>query len=388
MWKTFLSSALVVALAAPASYAADTINVGGFQPLSDWGAAEGHYIKNGAEIAVERINSQGGINGKKIELIMEDGRNDPADSLNAAQKLISRDKVSVYFGAWLSSASLALIPTTMRYKVPLVVETSGADEITYPAKKYVFRTAVLFSQEAAAARKAFQALKVKKVAFIAQDNDFGRGSVREMQKMMKDIGVESGSVFFVDAASNDFYPQLTDIKNSDADFIVLTHNNQGTSKILEQKAELGVKQPTLATGGSAWPYTIARLNGGLPTKGSYYLAFFAADYPQSSPNPEEAAYYVNEWKKRGLEWDGVQEGSRGYEAVMTIAEGIRKAGGSAEPEAITEGLTKIDRLGVLGHMKFDDHHDIQPNILVLRVDGDKGEYVLPPELNSSSYLKN
>ena len=151
---------------------------------------------------------------------------------------------------------------------------------------------------------------------------------------------------------------------------------------------MGVKQPTLATGGSAWPYTIARLNGGLPTKGSYYLAFFAADYPQSSPNPEEAAYYVNEWKKRGLEWDGVQEGSRGYEAVMTIAEGIRKAGGSAEPEAITEGLTKIDRLGVLGHMKFDDHHDIQPNILVLRVDGDKGEYVLPPELNSSSYLKN
>ena len=388
MWKTFLSSALVVALAAPASYAADTIKVGGIHPHSDWGAAEGHYIKNGAEIAVERINSQGGINGKKIELIMEDGRNDPADSLNAAQKLISRDKVSVYFGAWLSSASLALIPTTMRYKVPLVVETSGADEITYPAKKYVFRTAVLFSQEAAAARKAFQALKVKKVAFIAQDNDFGRGSVREMQKMMKDIGVESGSVFFVDAASNDFYPQLTDIKNSDADFIVLTHNNQGTSKILEQKAELGVKQPTLATGGSAWPYTIARLNGGLPTKGSYYLAFFAADYPQSSPNPEEAAYYVNEWKKRGLEWDGVQEGSRGYEAVMTIAEGIRKAGGSAEPEAITEGLTKIDRLGVLGHMKFDDHHDIQPNILVLRVDGDKGEYVLPPELNSSSYLKN
>lgn len=383
--KTLAASVLAVALAATPSYSG-TIKIGGIQPLSDWGAAEGHYIKSGAEIAVDRINSQGGINGNQIELIMEDGRNDPADSLNAAQKLISRDKVSVLFGAWLSSASLALIPTTMRYKIPLVVETSGADEITYPAKKYVFRTAVLFSAEAQAAKKALQQLGAKKISFIAQDNDFGRGSVREMQKMMETIGVKTGEVFFVDAASNDYYPQLTDIKNSDSDMIIVTHGNQGTSKILEQKAELGVKQPVLATGGSVWPHTIARLNGGLPTKGSYYLVFFAADYPKTAPNPEEAEYYVNEWKKRGLEWDGVQEGSRGYEAVMTIAEGIRKAGGSADPEAITEGLTKIDRLGVLGHMKFDDHHDITPNILVLRVDGEKGEYVIPPELNSSAYL--
>ncbi len=384
--KTLLTSALAVMLAVSPSYG-ETIKIGGIQPLSDWGAAEGHYIRNGAEIAVDRINAAGGINGKKLELIMEDGRNDPADSLNAAQKLISRDNVSVLFGAWLSSASLALIPTTMRYKVPLLVETSGADEITYPAKKYVFRTAVLFSQEAQAAKKALQQLGAKKISFIAQDNDFGRGSVREMQKMMESIGIKTGEVFYVDAASNDYYPQLTDIKNSDCDMIIVTHGNQGVSKILEQRAELGVKQPVFVTGGSAWPYTIARLNGGLPTKGSYYLAFFAADYPDATPNPEEAAYYVNEWKKRGLAWDGIQEGSRGYEVIMSIAAGIAKADGSADREAITDGLTKIDRQGILGHMKFDEHHDITPNILVLRVDGDNGEYVIPAELNASPYLK-
>ena len=386
MWKSFLAGLMTLLLAFPAG-AADTIKIGGVQPLSDWGAAEGNFIKDGAEIAVERINSQGGINGKKIELIMEDGRNDPADSLNAAQKLINRDKVSVLFGAWLSSATLALIPTTMRNKIPLVVETSGADEITYPAKKHVFRTAVLFSQEAAAAEKALKELKVKKASFIAQDNDFGRGSVREMQKMMEKNGIASGDVFYVDAASNDFYPQLTKVKNSDADIIIVTHNNQGTSKILEQKAELNVTPPVLATGGSAWPYTIARLNGGKPTKGNYLLAFFAADYPQHTPNAEEAKYYVDAWKKRGLSWDGIQEGSRGYEAVMTIAEGIKQANGSSKPEEISEGLAKIDRQGIVGHMKFDAHHDISPNILVLRVDGEKGEYSIPKELNSSSYLK-
>lgn len=298
--KALLASVLAASLAATPSFGADgeTIKIGGIQPLTDWGAAEGNFIKNGAEIAIDRINKAGGINGKKLELIMEDGRNDPADSLNAAQKLINRDKVPVLFGAWLSSATNAIIPTTTKAKIPLVVETSGADEITHPAKKEVFRTAVLFSQEAQAAKKALQELGAKKVSFIAQDNDFGRGSVREMEKMMKEIGVKTGNVFYVDAASLDFYPQLTDIKNSDSDLIIVTHGNQGAAKILEQKAELGVKQPVLATGGSVWPYTIARLNGGTPTKGSYYLVFFAADYPKTSPNAEEAQYYVDEWKKR------------------------------------------------------------------------------------------
>ncbi len=386
MFKVFMSTLLSLVLVTPA-FAEETIKIGAVQPLTDWGAAEGHYIKDGATIAIDKINAAGGVNGKKLELIVEDGRNDPADSLNATQKLINRNKVSALFGAWLSSATLAIIPTTMRYGIPLVVETSGADEITYPKKKHVFRTAVLFSQEAAASKKALQELGVKKVAFIAQDNDFGRGSVREMQKMMKGINVDTSEVFYVDASSNDFYPQLTKIKNSDADFIIITHGNQGTSKILEQKAELGVKQPTLATGGSVWPHTIARLNGGLPTKGSYYLVFFAADYPQYSANPKEAEEYVAEWKKRGHAWDGVQEGSRGYEAVMTIAEGIKNAGGSAKPGDISEGLTKVDRKGLHGHIKFDDHHDISPSILVLRVDGDNGEYVIPKELNSSEYVK-
>lgn len=366
---------------------AETIKIGGIQPLTDWGAAEGNYIRNGAEIAVEKINAAGGINGKQLELIVEDGRNDPAESLNAAQKLINRDNVSVLWGCWLSSATLAIIPTVERAGVPLVVETSGADEITHPAREFVFRTSTLFSQEANAARKAVKALKVSKVSFIAQDNDFGRGSVNAFEKMLKEEGIGIGDIYYIDAASNDFYPILTKIKNSDADMLILTHNNAGFAKILEQRFELGLTQKILTTGGSSWPFTIAKLNGGAPTKGTYHLAFFAADYPQYSPNPEEAAYYVEQWKARKLDWDGVQEGSRGYEVIMTIAEGLRGANGSSDPKEIHDALGKIDRQGVIGLVKFDAFHDIRPNIMVLEVTGDKGEYIIPAALNSSEYVK-
>ncbi len=383
-----LPTLVLVFMTAAVPARGEVIRIGGIQPLSGWGANEGMHVRNGAEIAVARINAAGGINGKRLELIMEDGRNNPTASLNAARKLIERDKVSVLFGAWLSSATLALIPSVMHTGTPLVVETSGSDEITYPPKKYVFRTAVPFMREAQAAGKALRSLGVGKVAFIAQNNDFGRGFVREMQKTAELLGIRIGSVFFTEPDAGDYRPQLLDIKDSDCDMIVVTHGNQRVSKILEQRAELGVTQPVFATGGSARPRTVARLNGGPPTRGSYYLAFFAADHPEAAPNPEEAVYYINEWKKRGLARDGIQEGARGYEAIMTIAAGIAEAGGSADREAVAEGLSRINRQGILGRMKFDKHHDIIPNILVLRVDGDNGEYTVPAELNTSPYLSD
>ena len=390
MFKMFftklIATTFLLGLACPAM-AEGVVKIGSIQPLTDWGAAEGNFNREGAKIAVDKINAAGGINGKKIEVIYEDGRNDPAESLNAAQKLINRDKVSVLFGCWLSSATLAIIPTVERAGIPLVVEVSGADEITHPARKFVFRTSTLFSQEAEAARKAVKALGVTKVTFIAQDNDFGRGSVKAFESMLKEEGIGIGDIYYIDAASNDFYPILTKIKNSDADMIILTHNNAGFAKILEQRFELGLTQKVMTTGGSSWPYTIAKLNGGEPTKGSYHLAFFAADDPQYSPNPEEAAYYVEQWKARKLDWDGIQEGSRGYEVIMTIAEGLRGANGSDDPKEIRDALEKIDRKGIIGIVKFDEFHDIQPNIMVLEVTGDKGEYEIPAALNSSEYVK-
>ena len=381
-----ITGAFIVAMASPA-LAAETIKIGSIQPLTDWGAAEGNFNRDGARIAMDKINAEGGINGKMLEIFFEDGRNDPADSLNAAQKLINRDKVSAMFGCWLSSATLAVVPTAERVGVPFIVEVSGAEEITHPAKNYVYRLSTLFSQEAEGARKAVKELGVKKVTFIAQDNDFGRGSVEAFIKMLKEENIGIGEVLYVDAGSSDFYPMLTKIKNSDADLLVLTHNNAGVAKILEQKSELGMSQKVLATGGSVWPYTLAKLNGGKPSKDALVLAFFAADYPEYSPNPEEAKYYADEWKKRGLPWDGIQEGSRAYEAVMTIAEALRLNNGDADRKALRDALAKVDRKGITGHVKFDEFHDIQPNIMVLEITGEKGEYEVPAKLNAKSFAK-
>ena len=366
----------IVFVIGPSMGLAESIKVGVIEPLTGWGAAEGGYVLDGAKLAVEKINEEGGINGKKLELLAEDGKNDPTESLNAAQKLVTRDKVSVLFGAWLSTATLAVIPVIERNGVPLVVETSGYDGITHTTKKWVFRTSILFSQEAGSVAPCIRELGFNKVAFLAQDNDWGRGTVEEFSKVLKKAGAEVVSAEFLDAATMDFYPQLTKLRDSKADSIIVVNSTGPAAKLLQQRKELGLTQKVMTTGGSTWTYSIIRLAGAEAAEGSYHLSFFPAFAPEATPNPELAKAYVAAWKKKNLTWDGVQEGSRGWDAIYTIAEGIKLANGSSKRADIRNGLEKVDFKGITGHIKFDKYHDQNPNIVVVEVKG--GDSVVVP----------
>ncbi|PIE68061.1 MAG: ABC transporter substrate-binding protein [Deltaproteobacteria bacterium] len=373
-FKVVLISVILLAFGCSISFAG-TIKVGAVLPLTGWGAAEGTYVLNGAKLAVEKINAAGGIKGNKLELIAEDGKNDPTESLNAAQKLVTRDKVSVMMGAWLSTATLAMIPIINRNQVPLVVETSGYDGITHPLNKWVFRTSILFSQEAASVAPCLSELGFKNVVFMAQDNDWGRGTVAEFTKVIEASGGRVVKAEFLDSSTMDFYPQLTKLRGSEADSIIVVNSTGPAAKLLQQHKELGLTQKIMTTGGSTWTYTISRLAGAEAAEGSYHLSFFPAFAPEATPNPDQAKAYTAAWKKAEFSWDGVQEGSRGWDAIFTIAEGIKMANGSSKRKAIREGLEKIDMKGITGHIKFDEFHDQNPNIVVVKIEGGESKVV-------------
>src|SRR5689334_19386587 len=110
MLKRVVSTALValVMLAlVPAGDAQAPIKIGVIEPLSGPVAASGNYVRMGAEIARDWINARGGINGRKVDLVIEDNKSDPKEAASAAEKLIVRDKVPAIMGAWGSSMTLA-----------------------------------------------------------------------------------------------------------------------------------------------------------------------------------------------------------------------------------------------------------------------------------------
>jgi branched-chain amino acid transport system substrate-binding protein len=121
----------MVFLSAKVTLGAEPIKIGIVWPLTGPIAAAGSYLVAGAKIAAERINSQGGVIGRPIQLLIEDGANDPAQSVSAAEKLVTRDKIDLFMGAWGSSPTLAVSASvTKKYGIPHVSETASSVKVT------------------------------------------------------------------------------------------------------------------------------------------------------------------------------------------------------------------------------------------------------------------
>ena len=146
-----------------------------------------------------------------------------------------------------------------------------------------------------------------------------------------------------------------------------------------------MKLPVLATGGSVWPDALLRLAGGEAdvVDGSYADFFYWPPEPEKTANPPQSKYFVEEWKKRGLKWDGVPDGARGFDTVWVMAEAIKIANGSDNRAKLRDALEKVDYPGITGLLKFDKYHDIYSNVIIAGYESGK-----PVALPCSTYFKD
>jgi branched-chain amino acid transport system substrate-binding protein len=343
-------SAVALAAVPQIASAQETIKIGVNQPLTGAVAASGNYVTNGARIAADELNANGGILGQQVELIIEDNKSNPTEAVAAAEKLIVRDEVPVMMGAWSSTYTLAVMPKLMEYEIPMVVETSSSGKITTQGNPWVFRISPTSEMEAKAFADKIDDFDIKKADFLAVNNDWGLGASDEFRTMLKENGVEVGMVETMSADAQDLSAQLSKLKASDADTLFVTTAVEQLTLVLKQAKSLGLPQTIITTGGSQSPDQLID-QAGAAADGSYHLLFFAPWFPEAAPNPEVAVKFVDKWKERGYNFAGLTEGFRGYDGIMTIAAAIEKAG-EAEPEAIRDALWDVKVEGVNGDISF------------------------------------
>ncbi|MEH2474786.1 branched-chain amino acid transport system substrate-binding protein [Nitrobacteraceae bacterium AZCC 2161] len=348
-FKAVPAIALVLALLDSAAYA-QTVKIGVNEPLTGAFAASGTYVVNGAKIAADEINAKGGVLGKKIELVIEDNKSNPTEAAAVAEKLITRDKTPVMMGAWGSSLTLAVMPKLVEYEIPMVVETSSAGKITTSGNPYIFRISPPSAVEAAAFSKIVDKLALKKVDFLVINNDWGRGTAEDFGKMMKDKGITIGQVETMDQSAQDMSAQLSKLKATDSETIIVTTAVDQLTLIFKQAAAIGLKKRIITTGGSQNPDQIIA-QAGAAANDTMHLTTFLPWLPEKTPNPEATNYFITEWKKRGFEFAGVTESFRGYDGIRTAAAAIEKAG-KAEPAAIKAALWEINIKGLNGDIVF------------------------------------
>jgi branched-chain amino acid transport system substrate-binding protein len=367
---------LFIFLFSGAALGAEPVKIGVVYPLTGPAAAAGSYQKAGVEIGRDKINAEGGIIGRPVTLFIEDGANDPAQSVSAAEKLVTRDKVDAMIAAWGSSPTLAVSASvTKKYGVPQVVDTASSVKVTMLDGKrpnpWLFRISPTSRMEAEGLAKVLvPKMGFSKVAFMAVNNDWGRGAAEEFNKVVNKTGGSVVSTEIINADATDFLTQLTKIKSAGANAIIVTTDQAQVSLILKQYKQLGMNQKILTTGGGIVPEGLVLLSGPEAAEGVNIITFFAPWFPEMAKNPAEAKWFSEEYLKRGNAAKGFGECFRGYDGMKALKAAIDLAK-STDKEKVREAFAKVDTWGLSGHIKFDAFGQSSPNILVIQVKNGK-----------------
>jgi branched-chain amino acid transport system substrate-binding protein len=249
------AASLASGLAAPAIAANEPIKIGYLPALTGPSSSTGIGINRGTVLAVDEINAAGGIDGRKIELIVRDTQSDPTKAVNAVAELTQRQKVAIIFGPLNSGEALAATPLIARDKVPML-HPCWVDELI-DVKKYpmAFRQAPTNTQVGGGANYyVVDVLKLKKVAVISDTTGYGTASVNTYVPMLKAKGAEVVYTNHVDAANPDLKPELLRMQSAGAQAIMPWSVNAGfLSRILNTRGAMGwdvpvVGQTTLGSG--------------------------------------------------------------------------------------------------------------------------------------------
>jgi len=372
-WTVLVALVVATLMAATVFVEAQApIKLGVIQPLSGPVAASGNYVRMGAEIARDWLNAKGGINGRKVELVIEDNKSDPKEAASAAEKLIVRDKVPAIMGAWGSSMTLAAMPKLEEYGVPMVVETSSAATITKRGNPWIFRISPPSEMEALGLEPYLDKLGLKRVDFLAVNTDWGRGAIGAFGEMLKKRGVAVGAAEFMEQSATDMNAQLTKIKATGGDTLFLTTAVEQITLIMKQAQEQRLARRIVTTGGSSSPTQLIK-QAGTAAEGTYHIVFFMPWFPEAMPDGKLAKAFVDEWAKRGHPFEGLTEGFRGHDGIATLAEAVKLAG-QDDPKAVRDALWRVNLMGVNGPIRFEkdgpsgkESGQSRPSIFVVQI---------------------
>jgi len=335
------------------------IKIGAILPLTGDLGMYGTWAKQGIDLAIEEVNSVGGIDGSKIKIIYEDDQGDAKEAINAMQKLITIDRVPVIIGPLTSSSVLSVAPVAEKSKIVIISPTASSPEIT-KAGDYIFRNWPSDAFEGKIMAKfAFKKLNLRKVAVIYINNDYGVGAKNVFVKEFGDLG---GTILIAESyeqGSTDFRTQLSKIKNELPDAIYAPGYSKELGLILRQAKEMRIQTQFLSGVDFEGPKTLEI--AGEAAEGAIYAT---PGFNSESKEPVVQKFQKKFKAKYGKEAENFAAHS--YDATKIIVQVIRNRGYSSS--GIKRALYKIANYpGVTGITTFDEFGDVEKSYLIKTV---------------------
>lgn len=321
--------------------------VGVIAPLTGEVAIDGQLTKQGLDLAVEEVNAAGGIDGRPIEVRLEDGACDPAATASAAQKLLTADKVIALEGAFCSSGTAAAMPLAARAQVPFVSALSTAADLTEQGNAWFSRFAPTESLMAAQATPILiKELGIKKAAILTFNDDYGLSYAAAYESELKAGGVDVVSVENFGANTQDFAPFITKIRSSGADTVFVAADTGPEAAVFKQMVELGLTGINKVSAQVAVSQSFIELATAAGAEGIYATT----PYVSSSTAPANATFLTSFKAKYGTEPESDAAG--GYMTVQLFADALKRSGGEGG-QALEDAIRATTLDTVRGQLTFD-----------------------------------
>ncbi len=364
-WMLYAVVLCTVILSAPWAYSGDIV-VGIIDELSGSGAGWGNRHVYGYQLAFDEINASGGAKGVgKFKLIIEDSGSNPSQAVNAAKKLIFRDKVDVLMAACNSSTTMAILPVFTEAKVPNLNSCSSSALITEKGSNWIARTQIITSRSMGGMMSfAIDTLRAKKIAVWSDTNEYGKASSEGALKRLKERGITPVVQLTHTTKDKIFTPQLMKLKESGADTVAAAVYYEEMSLILKQAKAMGLKVNWVSTDVLGTP-VFFDLAGDL-ANGVYVSLLFTPD----EPSPKVQNFLAKVQAKYKIKADNYT--ALGYDAAYILKDAVERAG-STDKAKVMAAIKSSHYDGLCGKTEFSPNGDDIKAFWVTKVEN--GKYV-------------
>lgn len=300
----------------------DEIRIGTIQDLSGPLAGFGKQARNGMQLRVDEINEQGGVNGRKLKLFVEDSGYDPKKAVLAAQKLVNQDKIFIMAGHIGTAQNMAAMPVQFEKNVINFFPITAAREMYEPFNrlKYSF-AATYYDQIRVALPKMVKDKGAKKVCTIYQDDEFGLEVERGAEAGLKTVGMELAEKTSFKRGATDFSSQVAKMKAAGCDLVVLGTIIRETIGTVGESRKTGFN-PTFLGSSAAYTDLIHKL-GGKAMDGIY--ATMTVQNPYTDEQSQPLRFWANKYKTKFNE-DPTVFSVYGYLIIDSFIQAAQKTG--------------------------------------------------------------
>jgi len=348
----FSSVLLCAALATPVR--AQTLKIGAPQPMTGPDAPFGDKFKKAYGMAVEEINAAGGVNGKKIEVVIEDHTAKNALAATVAEKLITQEKVLVMTGGRASGQAMEIASVCQRLKTPYLVDHPSADMITTKGFEWVFRnnpTGSIYPAAFNSFISEFPGAMPKSAAVVYDNTLFGKTIAASAMRFLKSKAVPIVGDEAYPVNTLDFKPVMTKVKGANPDFLLLIAVSTTDAILLTRHAkEMGIApRAFVGFGGGFGVADFASQLGSLAQN-----VFSSAAWSGNPNDPRTKAFYEKFHSKFDI-WPHEHE-VEGYSGIYIIADALKRAkltgNLDADRDEVRKALLATEMTTVFGKVKF------------------------------------